>query len=382
MLGRAGIDAVVVDPHVVYPPDFRCEKLDGSQVAVLRKTGLAEAALDAATHDGAAWVVRRGRVIDRRPSDQQGIMYDTLVNRIRAEIPVRTTFVHAKVVDIATGAERQRLTLSNGEEVSARLVVLANGLNVSLRDQLGLSRDVVSPCHSISAGFDLKPVGRAAFDFPALTYYPERTSDRLAYLTLFPIGTSMRANLMVYRDMDDPWFRTLRQTPREALIALMPGLERATGSFEVVGPVKIRPADLYDTHGHRQAGVVLVGDAFGTSCPAAGTGTSKVFTDVERLCNIYIPRWLATPGMGADKIAAFYDDPVKRACDRDSRAKAYSLRSLSIDDGWAWRLRRAVRFAARLGVGLARQLRRRLTGQAIAPHPAPAAATIALKRAA
>ena len=61
----------------------------------------------------------------------------------------------------------------------------------------------------------------------------------------------------------------------------------------------------------RQAGVVLVGDAFATSCPAAGTGTGKVFTDVERLCNVHIPRWLATPGMGADKIAAFYDDPVK-----------------------------------------------------------------------
>ena len=32
MLGRAGIDAVLVDPHAVYPPDFRCEKLDGPQV--------------------------------------------------------------------------------------------------------------------------------------------------------------------------------------------------------------------------------------------------------------------------------------------------------------------------------------------------------------
>ena len=30
MLGRAGIDAVLIDPHAVYPEDFRCEKLDGS----------------------------------------------------------------------------------------------------------------------------------------------------------------------------------------------------------------------------------------------------------------------------------------------------------------------------------------------------------------
>ena len=47
-------------------------------------------------------------------------------------------------------------------------------------------------------------MGQSAFDFPALTYYPERSRDRMAYLTLFPIGNVMRANLMVYRRMDDP----------------------------------------------------------------------------------------------------------------------------------------------------------------------------------
>ena len=46
MLGRAGIDAVLIDPHVVYPPDFRCEKLDGGQFQTLRKTGLAHKSRD------------------------------------------------------------------------------------------------------------------------------------------------------------------------------------------------------------------------------------------------------------------------------------------------------------------------------------------------
>ena len=41
MLGRAGVEAILVDPHEAYPEDFRCEKLDATQVAVLRKTGLA-----------------------------------------------------------------------------------------------------------------------------------------------------------------------------------------------------------------------------------------------------------------------------------------------------------------------------------------------------
>jgi 2-polyprenyl-6-methoxyphenol hydroxylase-like FAD-dependent oxidoreductase len=79
-------------------------------------------------------------------------------------------------------------------------------------------------------------------------------------------------------------------SPETTLDEAMPNLRRVTGDFEVEGPVKIRPADLYITGGHLQPGVVLVGDAFATSCPAAGTGSGKVFTDVERLCNVDIPR--------------------------------------------------------------------------------------------
>src|SRR5262245_24156246 len=326
MLGRAGIRAALVDPHAVYPPDFRCEKLDASQVSLLHRTGLAGPILSAATLDGELTIARFGRLMEHRRNAQYGIRYDALVNAVRAEIPRGAESVHAKASAIVTSADRQTLTLSNGEETSARLIVLANGLNIGLRHTLGIERKVESACHSISIGFDLAPVGRRSFDFRALTYFPERTADRMAYLTLFPIGTVTRANLFVYRDMQDPWLRQLRQAPQETLFALMPGLRKLTGELAVTD-VKIRPVDLAISTGCRQAGIVLVGDAFATSCPAAGTGCNKVFTDVERLCNHYIPRWLASDGMAADKIAAFYDDPVKLAADRHSHRKAYHLRA-------------------------------------------------------
>jgi hypothetical protein len=104
---------------------------------------------------------------------------------------------------------------------------------------------------------------------------------------------------------------------------------------------------------------VLVGDAFSTSCPAAGTGTTKVFTDVERLCNSYIPRWLSTEGMGAQKIAGFYNDPEKTACEARSLAKAHHLRSLSIENGLRWRAERWARFVVRLSQGMSRSIRER-----------------------
>jgi 2-polyprenyl-6-methoxyphenol hydroxylase-like FAD-dependent oxidoreductase len=361
MLARAGFGVVVIDPHSVYPPDFRCEKLDGSQVRVLRKTGLADAVLRAATPDREAWVARFGRLVERRPGDQHGIAYDRLVNVIRAEIPQHAAFIHAKVKAVSTSADRQTVTLSNGEEISARLIVLANGLNSGLRHTLGMTREDLSPCHSIMAGFDMQPVDRPAFDFSALTYYSERPAERMAYLTLFPIGATMRANLCVYRDLRDPWLRQLREAPQDTMFAAMPGLRKLTGDFAVTDHMKIRPADLYVTRDCRRPGIVLIGDAFATSCPAAGTGAAKVFTDVERLCNVHIPRWLASDGMGEEKIAAFYDDPVKKACDAHSLAKAYHLRSLSIETGLTWSARRWVRFMGRLGVGLLRQTGERLS---------------------
>lgn len=212
MLGRAGISAVLIDPHQAYPFDFRIEKIGGEeQIARFRRTGLAESVLRSATPGDVNWIARRGRLLDRQPTEQYGILYDALVTAVRAEIraPAETAF--AKVVGIETGADRQRVTLSDGRQISARLVVLANGLSVGLRHLLGIERTVTSRCHSISLGFDLVPVGRAAFDFPAMTYFSERPGDRIPYITLFPIGPKMRANLFTYREADDPWLRDMRQ---------------------------------------------------------------------------------------------------------------------------------------------------------------------------
>jgi 2-polyprenyl-6-methoxyphenol hydroxylase-like FAD-dependent oxidoreductase len=370
MLGRAGIAAMLIDPHQVYPPELRCEKIGGEQLDLLRKTGLAEPTLRATTLDGEVWEARFGYVVAKKPSDQHGIMYDTLVNTVRAQIPANVETIIAKVIGITGGDDRQKVELSNGDEISARLVVLANGLSIGLRHMIGLERRVISPCHSITLGFDLEPVGRAVFPFPALTYWPKRSRARMAYLTLFPIGSAMRANLMVYRDMTDPWFQQFRQAPEDTMRAMMPGLARIMGEFRVSGPIKIRPTDLYVTEGHLQPGVVMVGDAFSTSCPAAGTGTTKVFTDVERLCNVHIPAWLSTDGMDTRKISQFYDDPEKTACEVRSHAKAYHLRALSIDNGIPWRARRWARLLARLAQGMAQAIRTRLLAGSNGPHRA------------
>ena len=153
----------------------------------------------------------------------------------------------------------------------------------------------------------------------------------------------------------------------------MPRCRGCTGSpasTAVAGDVKIRPVDLYVSTGYRQAGIVLVGDAFAATCPVTGTGTDKVLTDVTQLCNVHIPNWLATEGMGEDKIASFYDDPVKQACDAWSSEQSFSFRKVTLDNGPYWQAQRWARFLGWLGQGTLRRARNRLSGASKLSRPA------------
>src|SRR5580692_11807505 len=97
MLGRAGIAAVLIDPHPVFPPEFRVEKLNGGeQVERFTKTGIGESVLRSATFDDTNWIARSGYLLDKRPTRQFGIMYDSLVNAIRTEIPPAVERISAK----------------------------------------------------------------------------------------------------------------------------------------------------------------------------------------------------------------------------------------------------------------------------------------------
>ncbi|MEY9682933.1 hypothetical protein ABIF13_003707 [Bradyrhizobium elkanii] len=60
--------------------------------------------------------------------------------------------------------------------------------------------------------------------------------------------------------------------------------------------------------------------------------------------------------MGEEKITAFYDDPVKTACDAWSNAKAFSFREVSVGSGPTWQAQRWARFFGYLGRGWLRRL--------------------------
>lgn len=339
VLAGRGVDVVMISPHDRHPPDFRAEKMGEEQMRRFARLGLGDTVARLWTPFDGVWVYRFGKLTTDRREREYGGDYATLVNGLRAAVPAGVRQAVGRVERVETGDDRQSVVLADGRRFTGRVLVVSTGLGDAVRRKLGIEKVVVSRGHSLCCGFDFdRPA--ADFPFPSLVWTGDRHDPRMSYLTLFPVGGTLRANLFVYRAASEEWTKAFCADPAAALRRMMPAFEGKFGPIGVRGAVVARPIDLTGVRNHRQAGVALIGDAFQGICPITGTGIDKVLVDVERLCNVHIPDWLATPGMGRGKIDAFYDDPVKLQRDRSALKLSLDSRSIKTETGLYWRLRR------------------------------------------
>lgn len=340
VLGRRGYDVTLVDLHAVFPDDMRAEVLSANQLKLLKNLGIAEPFRAAGIPVRDVVGARFGKVVDRKRIDEVALPYQDMVATARAQIPSNVHFIVGRVADLTTGPEHQRVELSNGEVIHARLIVLATGLGEALRRKLGVTRRVIRPNHALTMGFDIAPAAGGPFNFTSLVYYGERVQDRFDYVHFFPRGAGRRANLFCYRDPQDAWVKSFVQRPEQTLLETVPGIRRFLGDFRVSSKVDLRPVDLMTVENYCREGVVLVGDSFRTSSPPVGTGVTRLLTDIDQLASVHLPNWFATPGMTIEKIAQFYADPVKQACDSDAAHGAEYRRSAAVETGLGWELHR------------------------------------------
>lgn len=341
VLGRAGYQACLIDRYAVYPPDFRAEHLDGPAVEQLRRLGFLDDLTLGLYRGETVTLARRGRILASAGTVNYGLSYDALVNRARSNLPDNVQTVVGRVANIETSAALQRITMSDGNTFDGRLVVLATGQGYALSKKIGIKRHIIRDAHSLTFGFNIEPDDGTPFAHSFIVYQPDEIRHRIDYLAAFTMDGTTRVNLFTYRDFREPWTKTLLADPGAALAEALPGLEAVIGQYSAVGPAVARPIDLYTSEGYRQDGVVMIGDTFQACCPATGMGMVRLLTDIEQLATIHVPRWLATPGMGVDKIATFYDDPVKRACDAKALHDSEYRRSVSTETTLGWRLHRA-----------------------------------------
>jgi 2-polyprenyl-6-methoxyphenol hydroxylase-like FAD-dependent oxidoreductase len=340
-LGRAGYKVCLIDRYQVYPRDFRAEHLEGAMIELLDRLDV----LGDLTHNlfrgETVAVARYGRTFGTAPSLNFGLRYDTLVNRARAALPPNVQVVTGRVTNITATKMIQQICLADGRTLRGRLAILATGLGLRLCRQAGIRRRVLRSGHSLTFGFEIELSDRTPFRNSFLVYQRERIEDRIDYLATFTLGSRTRVNLFTYWDYKEPWTKSFIADPDAGLRQVLPGLEQAVGAYRACGPVEARPIDLYVSENVEVDGVVAIGDAYQASCPATGMGMVRLLTDIEQLCRWHLPRWLETPGMGADKIAAFYRDPVKQACDAKALHDSMYRRAVSTETGVLWDLHRA-----------------------------------------
>lgn len=373
VLARAGHRVTLVEMRAVHPNEFRAEKMGGIHMELFAQLGLADTIKPLMTEMNDAWIYRFNKPFAHEQNREWGFGYGTLVNGLRAALPENVNYVLGKVAAIATSEDIQRVTLADGAEIATRLVVIATGLGETIRRSLGIRRIETSRQHSMSLGFNLARPARH-YPFETLTWYGHGIEHRMAYLTLFPIGDSVRGNLFVYHTTGEDWPRQFRQRAPEMLARMMPEISAICGDFALSGHVETRTIDLSISENHRQPGIVLLGDAFCTTCPVPGVGVSRAMTDVLQLCRTHLPQWLASPGMDAAKVSQFYDDPAKQAIDTRAMASSLYARMIATEPGLPWLARRMRNALVRKGYVVARGWINGDLGQPEAGSPAARAA--------
>jgi 2-polyprenyl-6-methoxyphenol hydroxylase-like FAD-dependent oxidoreductase len=340
VLGQQGRRVILLDPRPSCPPVFKAEKIEPDQAQLFRQLGLLEHLLPQAARVREIRSYYNGRLFGITPVEQYGMYYSDMVNAMRAHLPASVEFKLGRVVQISNCGDLQRVRTAEGEELACRLVVLACGLSAEIQASLGLRRVSIQKDQSVAMGFTISRPGGLPFPFDALTYHPTSRAMGVDYLSLFPIGQTMRANLFAFPAATDEWVRQFISQPTQMLERCLPKLQRAIGEYRVVGKVEAVRTHLYRMEGDTPPGIVLIGDALQNSCPSTGTGLTKVLTDVEVMCSECVTPWFATPGMGTDKLKSFFDHPRKLRTDAKTLENAHYRRRASTDPSLRWRIHR------------------------------------------
>ncbi len=332
-LGRAGYGVRIFDRHSHPRPTFRAEKLTQDQIEGLRELGALEA------FEQANW----GAVATRQSPDQLhdlsncGARHEAWLDALWNLWPSSVTFTPTAVDAIYPDRERPCVRLSTGETVFGRLVVVASGTWLGADSGLDLDYEIVSPRHSVCVGLSL-----AKSDDGPGEVVEAPPGSALSYVSFIPMDDELRLNIFTFDPDDAGFLPALKADPIKVLSHAMPNIAAKLHEAVVTRPFEIRIVDLKRMKSPAQDGVVVIGDAFATVCPASGTGMTKVIADVKALTEIYAPRWFATPGLGSDKIAQFYADPHKCAADALALKRSINGRKSVLGETPYWRARRLV----------------------------------------
>lgn len=319
-LAHRSVDVTLVDRREAFPDVFRAEKIEPDQAVIMRELGLLELRAPHAGLVGEITCFDDGELYVSDTEEQYGISYSDTVTSLRENLPAGVDFVVGRVDGIHPDARAPKVSLRDGGSLTARLVVLATGGNDAILDSLGLERMYDPALRSLNLGFDLSWDGPPGYERNGFNYFMGRNHATLDYLTIFPIGDRIRANLFLQLGAKDPLVLAFKVDPMGCMFEWMPRLRELIGVPRVASKVQVVPTVFSRVKDPALPGVILAGEELQSVSPTTGMGLSKVLTDVRTLAEL-VPGWLASGPIDAGLTRRFYRDPRKLEVERLARGR-------------------------------------------------------------
>lgn len=310
-LCEQGHDVLLVDCAAPDIDPLQAEKIEPDQAVLLRSLGLLDERVPAVDPIGAVQNFDGHGIEEFDTVEQYGISYFDTVANLREVAGRRARVETADVSWLRPDPVRPHVGLSDGREVSARLVVVATEGAGGLPEQLSLSRVVDQTLCSLTYGFDLDGLEP---DFAGFNYFLGKNPERVDFLTTFRVGDRVRAHVFTQQDSRDAAVVAATTDMDEALNSWFPDLGSHLGTVRTASPVRVRTATYQRIRDAGAVdGVVIIGEEFHSASPTTGTSLTHTLTDVKVLCDRHAPGWLSGP---RSNVRAFYGDPEKLAIDR------------------------------------------------------------------
>ena len=191
-------------------------------------------------------------------------------------------FEHGQIVDMTSQeVVPRRLTLASGEQISATLVVGADGANSKIRQLAGLAtREWDYPHHALVTRVKVTKAHKN-------TAWQRFTEDGI--LAFLPLSTAAEEApdshyCSIVWSRPKAQAEAMQQLPEsEFCLALSRAFEDQLGAVIASDPRHVIPLRQRHAKRYVQAGLVLVGDAAHTIHPLAGQGVNLGFLDVSAL---------------------------------------------------------------------------------------------------
>ena len=342
VLRDSGLSVAVLDEHPTAFPAFRAERISQGAAGTLKVLNLFDRLERIALPLRSTATIKGGKVEEIVRNTDYSIPLWKLVGELRSGM--NRTGAPELIIDHVEAAEtsttRQLVRLRSGQTLECKLLVVATGNANYLLKLFGIEREILSQNHSTTFGFDVEP--RADFRLPSDSISIRLCRDGADYMNVFPtVDGRFRANLFTYWPAGSDQVRGFIKGDTNGILKrLAPNMMKPTGEWQAVGKIECGSVSVMKSTGYRQAGFVLIGDAYGRICPCGGMGVNKALSDILTLRK-YAPGWLKSEAqLGWENLSQYYADPTREAFENYLFNTSMFIRNRVLNKHPLWLLRR------------------------------------------